>query len=228
MGHMVDVILYLVDRGLLDELMIMSVGEISSAMEAASLRGSRPEADPRFHRDFDIDLEGEVLELIDESEELDEVGSLAEKESDSAMELSLLLARWCSTAQWKCWDARLFLYVEPLIHSPLSGEDAFLDYGVWEQFSGALSRTDRSSYSESVVLDWMSRREEMGETMEPSEDPMILPTMESHRTLSESLFNIIESLRGSEMELMAGREFLEAGRWMLGSSTLSETWRSKS
>ena len=228
MGHMVDVILYLVDRGLLDELMIMSVGEISSAMEAASLRGSRPEADPRFHRDFDIDLEGEVLELIDESEELDAVGSLAEKESDSAMELSLLLARWCSTAQWKCWGARLFLYVEPLIHSPLSGEDAFLDYGVWEQFSGALSRTDRSSYSESVVLDWMSRREEMGETMEPSEDPMILPTMESHRTLSESLFNIIESLRGSEMELMAGREFLEAGRWMLGNSTLSETWRSKS
>mgnify|MGYP001418315237 CR=1 FL=1 len=228
MGHMVDVILYLVDRGLLDELMIMSVGEISSAMEAASLRGSRPEADPRFHRDFDIDLEGEVLELIDESEELDAVGSLAEKESDSAMELSLLLARWCSTAQWKCWDARLFLYVEPLIQSPLSGEDAFLDYGVWEQFSGALSRTDRSSYSESVVLDWMSRREEMGETMEPSEDPMILPTMESHRTLSESLFNIIESLRGSEMELMAGREFLEAGRWMLGNSTLSETWRSKS
>ena len=228
MGHMVDVILYLVDRGLLDELMIMSVGEISSAMEAASLRGSRPEADPRFHRDFDIDLEGEVLELIDESEELDAVGSLAEKESDSAMELSLLLARWCSTAQWKCWSARLFLYVEPLIQSPLSGEDAFLDYGVWEQFSGALSRTDRSSYSESVVLDWMSRREEMGETMEPSEDPMILPTMESHRTLSESLFNIIESLRGSEMELMAGREFLEAGRWMLGSSTLSETWRSNS
>tara|TARA_Y100001935_G_scaffold41637_1_gene33775 strand:- start:1106 stop:1330 length:225 start_codon:yes stop_codon:yes gene_type:complete len=73
----------------------------------------------------------------------------------------------------------------------------------------------------------MSRREDMGETMEPSEDPMILPTMESHRTLSESLFNIMESLRRSEMELMAGREFLEAGRWMLGRSTLSETWGSQ-
>ena len=44
--------------------MAMSVGEISSAMEATSLRVSRPEADPRFHRDFDVDLEGEVLELI--------------------------------------------------------------------------------------------------------------------------------------------------------------------
>ena len=36
MEHMVDVILHLVDRGLLDELMAMSVGEISSAMEAVS------------------------------------------------------------------------------------------------------------------------------------------------------------------------------------------------
>lgn len=227
MEHMVDVILHLVDRGLLDELMAMSVGEISSAMEATSLRVSRPEADPRFHRDFDVDLEGEVLELIDDSVGLGEGSSLAEEESDSAKELCLLLARWCSTAQWTCWDARLFLYLEPFIESPLSGQDAFLDPGVWEQFSESLSRTDRSSYSESVVLDWMSRREGMGETMEPSEDPMILPTMESHRTLSESLFNIMESLRGSEMELMAGREFLEAGRWMLGRSTLSETWGSQ-
>ena len=227
MEHMVDVILHLVDRGLLDELVVMSVGEISSAMEASSLRSSRPEADPRFHRDFDVDLEGEVLELIDDSEGLVEGSILAEQESDSAMELSLLLARWCSAAQWTCWDARLFLYLEPFIESQLSGQDAFLDHGVWEQFSESLSRTDRSSYSESVVLDWMSRRESMGETMEPSEDPMILPTMESHRTLSESLFNIMESLRGSKMELMAGREFLEAGRWMLGRATLSETWGSQ-
>ena len=143
------------------------------------------------------------------------------------MELGLLLAKWCSSAQWRCWEARLFLYVEPILDGPVSDSDDFLLPGVWEQFSEALSRTDRSSYSESVVLDWMSRREEMGETMEPSEDPMILPTMESHRTLSESLFNVMESLRRAEMELMAGREFLEAGRWMLGRSTLSETWRSQ-
>ena len=143
------------------------------------------------------------------------------------MELRLLMAKWCSSAQWRCWDARLFLYVEPLLDDPVSDSDDFLLPVVWEQFSQALSRTDRSSYSESVVLDWMSRREEMGETMEPSEDPMILPTMESHRTLSESLFKIMESLRRSEMELMTGREFLEAGRWMLGSSTLYETWGSQ-
>ena len=224
---MVDVMLYLVDRGQFDEIMSMTVGDISSGMEVSSLRNSRPEADPRFHRDFDVDLEGEVLELIDASADLGRNEKLSHVASDASMELGLLLAKWCSSAQWRCWEARLFLYVEPILDDPVSDSDDFLLPVVWEQFSQALSRTDRSSYSESVVLDWMSRREEMGETMEPSEDPMILPTMESHRTLSESLFKIMESLRRSEMELMTGREFLEAGRWMLGSSTLYETWGSQ-
>ena len=220
---MVDVMLHLVDRGSLEEIMSMAVEEISSSMEESSLRNSRPASDPRFHRDFDVDLEGEVLELIDHSDELGGEGKLSQIISDDSMELRLLLAKWCSSAQWRCWEARLFLYVEPMLDRPVADSDDFLIPGVWDQFSEALSRTDRSSYSESVVLDWMSRREEMGETMEPSEDPMILPTMESHRTLSESLFDIIESHRRSEMELMVGREFLGAGGWMLGRTTLSET-----
>ncbi len=224
---MVDVMLHLVDRGLLDEIMSMTVEDISSAMEGSSLRSSRPEADPRFHRDFDVDLEGEVLELIDGSADIGGVEQLSQATDDASMELRLLLAKWCSSAQWRCWEARLFLYVEPMLEGPVADSDDFLLPGVWDQFSEALSSTDRSSYSESVVLDWMSRREDMGETMEPAEDPMILPTMESHRTLSESLFNVMESLRRSEMELMAGREFLEAGRWMLGRAKLSEAWGSQ-
>ncbi len=225
---MVDVLLHLVDRGLLEEIMSMTVGDISSAMEGSSLRASRQEADPRFHRDFDVDLEGEVLELIDGSADIGGVEQLSQATDDASMELRLLLAKWCSSAQWRCWEARLFLYVEPMLEGPVEDSDDFLLPEVWDQFSEALSSTDRSSYSESVVLDWMSRREDMGETMEPAEDPMILPTMESHRTLSESLFNAIESLRRSEMELMAGREFLEAGRWMLGRAKLSEAWGSQS
>jgi len=225
---MVDVLLHLVDRGLLEEIMSMTVGDISSAMEGSSLRASRPEADPRFHRDFDVDLEGEVLELIDRSVDLGEGVQLSQATGDASMDLRLLLAKWCSSAQWRCWEARLFLYVEPMLEGPVADSDDFLLPEVWDQFSEALSSTDRSSFSESVVLDWMSRREDMGETMEPAEDPMILPTMESHRTLSESLFNVMESLRRSEMELMAGREFLEAGKWMLGRAKLSEAWGSQS
>ena len=197
-------------------------------MEGSSLRASRPEADPRFHRDFDVDLEGEVLELIDRSVDLGRGVQLSQATGDASMELRLLLAKWCSSAQWRCWEARLFLYVEPMLEGPVADSDDFLLPEVWDQFSEALSSTDRSSFSESVVLDWMSRREDMGETMEPAEDPMILPTMESHRTLSESLFNVMELLRRSEMELMSGREFLEAGKWMLGRAKLSEAWGSQS
>tara|TARA_B110000014_G_scaffold220293_1_gene176277 strand:- start:484 stop:1161 length:678 start_codon:yes stop_codon:yes gene_type:complete len=221
---MVDVMLHLVDRGLLNGMMAMRVTEISSAMEESSLRNSRPEADPRFHRDFDVDLEGEVLELIDGSAELVGGETLHKSLAEAAMELRLLLAKWCSSAQWRCWDARLFLYVEPMLERSVSGPDDFLLPSIWVQFSEALSRMDRSSYSESVVLDWMSRREGTGETMEPSEDPMILPTMESHRTLSESLFNVMEGLRRSEMQLMVGREFLDAGEWRIGRAKLSEAW----
>ena len=221
---MVDVILHLVDRVLLDQLMGMRVADISSAMEGESLRESRPEADARFHRDFDVDLEGEILELIDGSSELSAGRFLSEGSSDDAIGLRLLLAKWCSSAEWRCWDARLFLYVEPMLDESVVGSDDFLLPAVWEHFSEALSRTDRSSYSESVVLDWMSRREAMEETMEPSEDPMILPTMESHRTLSESLFGIMEVLRGSELQLAVGREFLDPGDWNLGGTAISDIW----
>ena len=115
---MVDVMLHLVDRGLLDGIMSMTVGEISSGMEGSSLRNSRPGADPRFHRDFDVDLEGEVLELIDASSDLGRAEKLSHATSDASMELRLLLAKWCSSAQWRCWDARLFLYVEPILDGP--------------------------------------------------------------------------------------------------------------
>ena len=57
MEHMVDVILHLVDRGLLDELVAMSVVKYHLRWRQP-VSGFRPEADPRFHRDFDVDLEG--------------------------------------------------------------------------------------------------------------------------------------------------------------------------
>ena len=219
---MADVILHLADRTSFNQFLEMPVREISSGMESGSLRESRPEPDQRFHRDFDVDLEGEILELFDGSEPLRSDATLVEIASDSAMELGVLLAKWCSSAQWRCWDARLFLYVEPMLGREVSSSEEFLSPETWDQFADALSRTDRSSFSESVVLDWMSRREGMGETMEPSEDPRILPTMESHRSLSESLFWIIDQSRKSDSQLLVGREFLEPGLWSMGGEMISD------
>tara|TARA_B100000287_G_C20611892_1_gene772405 strand:- start:720 stop:1400 length:681 start_codon:yes stop_codon:yes gene_type:complete len=217
-----DVILHLVDRNKLDEMMGMSVLEISEGMEKAAFRSYRPDPDARFHRDFDVDLEGEILELIDSAVKSPTEDSVTDWRSDSATELSVLLARWCSTGQWRCWEARLFLYVEPMLSRAVSGSEDFLLPETWKSFSDSLSRTDRSSYSESVVLDWMSRREGMGETMEPSEDPRILPTMESHRSLTESLFSFLDHYRKSDLQLLVGREFLDPGEWNLGGTSLSQ------
>ena len=215
-------ILHLVDREELDRMLEMSVREISEGMEKASFRSSRPEPDIRFHRDFDVDLEGEILELVDSTGKSSNDDSVRDWTSESAIELSVLLARWCSTGQWRCWEARLFLYVEPMLSRAVSDSEEFLLPDTWELFSEALSRTDRSSYSESVVLDWMSRREGMGETMEPSEDPRILPTMESHRSLSESLFTFLDQSRKSDLQLLVGREFLDPGEWNLGGEIISQ------
>jgi hypothetical protein len=68
----------------------------------------------------------------------------------------------------------------------------------------------------------MARRQGFGETMEPSEDPRILPTMESHRSTSESLFDFIYRARSEGLPILIGREFLEPELWNLDSQSLGE------
>ena len=192
-------------------------------METRALRALRPEPDARFHRSFDVDIEGDVMEWSDANGNLDPSKPLAEQglNPESSCELALALARWCSFGEWSCWDARLFLYLEPLLGRNLSGEE-FLQQQVWSEFSDSLSRTDRVSYSESVVLDWMSRRQNLGETMEPSEDPRILPTMESHRSASESLFDFLSRVHSEGLSMLIGKELLEPWLWSLDSQSLDK------
>ncbi len=220
---MVDVILLLVDRDGFDSLCSKPLGELLEGMETCALRALRPEPDARFHRSFDVDIEGDVMEWSDANGNLDPSKPLAEQglNPESSGELALALARWCSFGEWSCWDARLFLYLEPLLGRNLSGEE-FLRQQVWSEFSDSLSRTDRVSYSESVVLDWMSRRQNLGETMEPSEDPRILPTMESHRSASESLFDFLSRVHSEGLSMLIGKELLEPWLWSLDSQSLDK------
>ena len=84
-----------------------------------------------------------------------------------------------------------------------------------------MSIFDQRSFTESVVLDWMNRREKLGESMEPSEDPKILPTMNSHNELSKLLFNFIKKSSHPELELMIGRDYLDSESWYLGRNKIS-------
>ena len=207
---MVDVILRLIDSNTLSRLRSMSIEQLVLAFESGRLSEERPAGDPRFHRSFSVDIEGDFLEWADKSNgELD-------------AEASLILCDLSSVAEWRCWDGRLFLYVEPLLEERFEDADVFFNPDVWQRLAVELSSKDRESYSESVILDWMKRREDLGDTLNPDEDPRILPTMESHRSLTESLFDFIELSKEDGLILLIGREYLHAEDWSLDGVTLSE------
>ena len=219
---MADVILNLVNHSNFEKLVSMSLKELFQKVEDGSLRDYRPELDNRFHREFDVDLEGDILEWSDNNSDLimsKTILSQSIKDSNIA-ELTILMAKWCSFSEWRCWDARLFLYVEPMLEYNISNTTDFLKFSLWEDFVSALSKTDKKSYSESVVLDWMNRREKLGETMEPSEDPRILPTMSSHSSASELLHIFLNNLDSKNISLLIGREYLEYELWSLNGDSL--------
>ena len=68
---MPDVILSLIDSKSLDSILSLPVGSIVEGMEKMSLRGTRPEYLGIDSRRFDVDLEGEILEWLDNVGEID-------------------------------------------------------------------------------------------------------------------------------------------------------------
>ena len=207
---MVDVILRLIDSNALNRLRSMSIEQLVLAFESGRLGDERPAGDPRFHRSFSVDIEGDFLEWADKSN--GQIDATA----------SLILCDWSSVAEWRCWDGRLFLYVEPILQDSFEDADAFLNSDIWARLTAELSNKDRQSYSESVILDWMQRREQLGDTLNPDEDPRILPTMESHKSLTESLFDFIELSQEGGLNLLIGREYLEPEEWILNGEKLLE------
>ena len=207
---MVDVILRLIDSNALNRLRSMSIAQLVLAFESGRLGEERPAGDPRFHRSFSVDIEGDFLEWADKSN--GQIDATA----------SLILCDWSSVAEWRCWDGRLFLYVEPILEDSFEDADAFLNSDIWTRLTAELSSKDRQSYSESVILDWMQRREQLGDTLNPDEDPRILPTMESHKSLTESLFDFIELSQEGGLNLLIGREYLEPEEWILNGEKLLE------
>ena len=207
---MVDVILRLIDSNALNRLRSMSIEQLVLAFESGRLGDERPAGDPRFHRSFSVDIEGDFLEWADKSN--GQIDATA----------SLILCNWSSVAEWRCWDGRLFLYVEPILEDSFEDADAFLNSDIWTRLTAELSSKDRQSYSESVILDWMQRREQLGDTLNPDEDPRILPTMESHKSLTESLFDFIELSQEGGLNLLIGREYLEPEEWILNGEKLLE------
>ena len=60
---MADVILNLVNIPIFKKLLSMPLQDLFNGIENQTLRDIRPKIDIRSHRDFDVDLEGDILEL---------------------------------------------------------------------------------------------------------------------------------------------------------------------
>ena len=221
---MVDILLYLVERKSYFLLCHKPLVEIFEGMKTRSLRDIRPIIDENFHREFDVDLEGEILEWFDSNLEIVLEIPLVDQTMnvERKSELAILFARWCSFSEWRCWDARLFLYVEPIFGRKIEDVDEFLEYSIWSEFALELMNLVSTEYSESVISDWMGRREKLGETMEPSEDPRILPTMAAHRLATESLYEFLKSVQNEKNSLLIGREFLNSQLWKFDKLSMAE------
>ena len=122
--------------------------------------------------------------------------------------------RWASIGYWEAWEGRAFLYFEILLDDPATDIQELYEERSWEKIRHGLSNMTAKEYSESVVLDWMQRRKDLDESLDEKSDPRILPTMQAHTRLSESLHHVVQRWNSEEDVVgILGREHLSADKW---------------
>ena len=139
---MADVILYLVDRESFNYISNHTVSDLINLLNNKELSVIRPESFLDFHRDFDVDIEGDILDIFDKNENLLVTN---DKISDITIELKndliLLLAKWSSVAKWSCWDARLFLYIEPFLDKKVMNIDEMIYTALVKRYESQIAES---------------------------------------------------------------------------------------
>ena len=108
------------------------------------------------------------------------------------------------------------LYLDVLLNRTIADiEDLYADR-TWLDALNSISTTEPSEYAESVVMSWMAKREDMGETLDPKQDARILPTMEAHQSTADILHRTLQTAQLTELFLMVGRDWTDATRWGQG------------
>ena len=86
-----------------------------------------------------------------------------------------------------------------------------------------MSEIAADKFSELVIMDWMRRREELGETLDEKQDPRIIPTMASHKKLTNSFHYLLNTCRENpSLEIIVGRDHLEKSKWGHGNWNIGE------
>ena len=85
---------------------------------------------------------------------------------------------------------------------------------IWNETTRRLAGLPEDEFAESVCLDWMDRRKELGETIDEKEDPRIVPTFEAHDRAAKALVHTMTRWNNEDnLVAIIGRDHLEARKW---------------
>jgi hypothetical protein len=184
-------------------------------MEKGHFRDSRPDADNRLNRLFDIDCEAELLDWMDsvECESYMNVKLTLNKITNGSEGL-LKLMQWASPGQWESWEARTYLYLDVALNREIANRDDLYSHSTWNDIFESLAGIPEEEFAQKVCLDWMDRRKELGETLDETKDPKIIPTYEAHDRTSRLLVHTITRWKNEDGVVgIVGREHMDAKKW---------------
>jgi len=211
----IELVLLLVNEPSLKFLLNQSWVELYQGMEKGQFREQRPVFDARLKRAFDIDCEAEILDWMD-SIGVEHTGSVLEvlRSSSDGSQGLLHLMKWASPGAWEVWEGRAFLYLDVALERTIADSQELYAESTWQELTQRLNGIPESEFAELVCLDWMGRRKQLGETLDETEDPKIVPTYEAHDRSTRALVYTI-TLCDSDPLLVGvlGREHLKADQW---------------
>lgn len=217
-----EAVVLLAHRPSLTALLGMTWNEVDRGMDERSLRGLRPDGDPRLKRPFDIDGEAEWLDWSEARPDLHRDLPLIEglRHDEDGAEGLLHLLHWCSPGAWEVWEGRALLYLDVLLGEEVPHIDEVYVEGTWTRAAAAASKRTEKEFVEQVLMEWMQRREALGETLDEHRDPRILPTHEAHVRNAGALIHMLQRATETDLAPVVGREHLAAtswghGRWAL-------------
>ena len=211
----IELVLLLVDEPSLKMLLNHTWSELYQGMEKGQFRGQRPAFDRRLKRAFDIDCEAEILDWMD-SIGGGHTGSVLEvlRTSSVGSQGLLELMKWASPGAWEVWEGRAFLYLDVALGRTIADSQELYAESTWEELTQRLKGIPEGEFAESVCLDWMERRKQLGETLDETEDPKIVPTYEAHDRATRALvYTITLCDAAPSLVGVLGREHLKADQW---------------
>ncbi|MBJ24326.1 MAG: hypothetical protein CMB64_06620 [Euryarchaeota archaeon] len=199
-------------------------GDVYDSAQNARLRELRPNPDSKLIRSHDIDSEVELLDWMDSLTLVDNDFSFiktitnainnGEINFETGCEGIYHLIELCSVGYWEIWESRSYLYFEKVLEIKVENIEELYAEQIWINLMEKMIEITADDFSELVVMDWMRRREELGETLDEKKDPRILPTLASHKKLTNSLHYLLNNCHeNSSYQLIVGRDHLNKSKW---------------